>query len=187
HGATWTPNPANVRICLTKLDPRQRGLFAAAWTLGYVATQARSGVERIAMGAGTGPLGIIHRKDEHAQPWFDALTSPAVFPAFHVVSGLKHGTGQKLVQVDCSDSQKVQCFAYRGAKGVTLWVANLTADKQVVNLAGVKGATFAGVLDESNFVEACTDPRGFQAKCSALKGKSISLGSYAVAFLSIND
>jgi len=187
HGATWTPNPANVRICLTKLDPRQRGLFAAAWTLGYVSTMARAGVERIALGAATGPLGVIYRKDDHAQPWFDALGSPAVFPAFHVISGLTHGTGQNLVKVDCSDPQKVQCLAYRGAQGVTLWLANLTADKQVVNMAGLKATTYAGMLDESSFVEACTDPRGFQAKYTTLKGKSLSLDSYAVAFLSIND
>src|SRR5262245_27674260 len=187
HGATWTPNPANVRICLTKIDPRQRGLFAAAWTLGYVATLARSRVDAIALGAATGPLGIIHRKDEHTQPWYDGLAKPAVFPAFHVISGLTHGVGQKIVDVACSDSQKVQCLAYRGTKGVTLWLANLTADKQVVNLAGLKGATFAGMLDEQSFVRATTDPRGFQATYAALNGKSISLASYGVAFLSIND
>ena len=187
HGATWTPNPANVRICLSKLDPRQRGLFAAAWTLGYVATLARSRVDAIALGAATGPLGIIHRKDDHAQPWYDALAKPAVFPAFHVISGLTHGVGQKIVDVTCSDSQKVQSLAYRRAKGVTLWLANLTADKQVVNLSGLKSATFAGMLDEQGFVKATTDPRGFQATYAALKGKSISLASYGVAFLSIND
>src|SRR5579859_6463372 len=55
HGATWTPNPDNQRVCLTKLDPRQRGLFAAAWTLGYVAALAPTGVEAISLGAPTGP------------------------------------------------------------------------------------------------------------------------------------
>jgi hypothetical protein len=187
HGATWTPNPANVRICLTKLDPRQRGLFGAAWTLGYVATLARAGVERIAMGAPTGPLGIIYRKDEHGQPWYDRLSGPAVFPAFHVVSGLTHGAGQKMVNVACSDLQKVQCLAYRGAKGVTLWLANLGPEKQSVNLAGLNRPTFAGMLDETNFVKATTDPRGFQSMYESFKGGSITLGGYAVAFLSIND
>jgi D-apionolactonase len=187
HGATWTPNPDNVRVCLTKFDPRQRGLFGAAWTLGYVATLAHAGVERIAMCAPTGPLGVIYRKLEHAQPWYDRLSGPAVFPVFHVLSGLAHGSGQKLVSVACSDSQKVQCLAYRGTRGVTLWLANLTADEQTVTLAGVKGPTFVGTLDESNFVKATTDPRRFQAMYQPLKGRSITLGSYAVAFLSIND
>jgi len=187
HGATWTPNPGNVRVCLTKFDPRQRGLFGAAWTLGYVATLAQAGVERIAMGTPTGPLGVIYRKHELAQPWYDKLARPAVYPAFHVMSGLAHGSGQKMVNVASSDAQKVQCLAYRGAKGVTLWLANLTADEQSVSLAGVNGPTFVGMLDETRFVRATTDPRGFQAMYEPLKGKSLTLGSYAVAFLSIND
>jgi hypothetical protein len=187
HGATWTPNPDNVRICLTKLDPRQRGLFGAAWTLGYVAMLARSGVDAIALGAATGPLGIIYRKDEHRQPWFDALETPAVFPAFHVVSRLTQAAGRKLVNVDCSDGQKVQCFAYRGAKGVTLWLANLTSERQVVNVAGLQGAAFVRVVDEATFGEATTDPRGFQANASPLQGNTIALGSYAVATASVDD
>ncbi len=95
HGATWTPNPDNVRVCLTKLEPRQRGLFGAAWTLGYIATFARTGIEAISMGAPTGPLGIIYRKADHKQPWYDQLSGPAVFPVYHVISGLTRGAGQK--------------------------------------------------------------------------------------------
>lgn len=187
HGATWTPNPGNVRVCLTKLEPRQRGLFAAAWTLGYVATFASTGIEAISLGAPTGPLGIIYRKAEHRQPWYDQLSRPAVFPAFHVIAGLTRGAGQKRVIAESSDSARVQTLAYRGKKGTTLWLANLTADRQAVTLAGMKGAAFAGVLDESSFVKATTDPEAFQESWKPLKGNSLELGAYAVAFLSIND
>ena len=187
HGATWTPNPANLRVCLTKLDPRQRALFGAAWTLGYIATFARTGVESIAMGAPTGPLGIIYRKADHKQPWYDTLSGPAVFPAFHVIAGLTRGAGQKLVAAESSDPAKVQALAYRGKRGTTLWLANLTADRQSVNLDGAKGALFAGVLDEASFVRATTDPEAFQESWKPLKGPGLELGPYAVAFLSIND
>jgi hypothetical protein len=187
HGATWTPNPDNVRICLTKLDPRQRALFGAAWTLGYVATFARTDVESIALGAPTGPLGIVYRKAEHRQPWYDALARPAVFPAFHVVAGLTRGAGQKLVAADSSDPAKVQCLAYRGRKGTTLWLANLTAKEQAVALSGFRGAAFAGILDEGSFVRATTDPEAFQDAWKPLRGNGLTLGPYAVAFLSLND
>lgn len=187
HGASWTPNPENLRVCLTKLDPRQRGLFAAAWALGYVATFAPTGIEAIALGAPTGPLGIIYRKSQHRQPWYDQLSRPAVFPAFHVIAGLTRGAGQKRVNVECSDPAKVQGLAYRNRKGTTLWLANLTADRQVVNLAGIKGDAFAGVLDESSFVKAATDPEAFQESWKPLHGHSLELGAYAVAFLSLND
>jgi len=100
---------------------------------------------------------------------------------------LARGAGQKMVAVTSSDPQRVQCLAYRGARGITLWLANLSAKKQVVNVSGIRDATYAGFLDEASFVQASTDPRGFQATYQPVKGKSITLGSYAVAFLSIND
>lgn len=187
HGATWTPNPDNVRVCLTKMDPRQRGLFAAAWTLGYVATLARSGIDTLSMGAPTGPLGYIYRKAEHRQPWFDPLTVPAVMPAYHVVSGLTRAAGCKLLEARSSDEQKVQCLAYRAQNGTTLWLANLTAGNQAVRLAGLKGGAMAGVLDEDSFVQAVTDPLAFQVRWKPLPGKSIELGPYAVAFLAVAD
>jgi D-apionolactonase len=186
HGATWTPNPDNVRVCLTKLEPRQRGLFAAAWTLGYIATFARTGIEAIATGAPTGPLGIVYRKAEHKQPWYDQLSGPAVFPAYHIISGLTRGAGQKRVETESSDSAKVQSLAYRGPGGTTLWLANLTAENQSVKLSGAKGAIFGVTLDEDSFVRATTDLQGFQKSWKSMK-HALTLKPYAVAIISIND
>ena len=73
HGASFTPNPNNQRVCLAKMDPRMRGLFGAAWLLGYIATLARTGIEALTIGAPSGPLGIIYRRSADAQP--------ACFPA----------------------------------------------------------------------------------------------------------
>ncbi len=184
HGATWTPNPDNVRVCLTKLEPRQRGLFAAAWTLGYIATFARTGVEAIAMGAPTGPLGLIYRKAEHAQPWYDQLEREAVFPVFHVVSGLTQGAGRKLVAAQSADPAKVQCLAYRSPGGTTLWLANLTADPQPVRLSGAKGALFGTALDEDSFVHATANPHAFQQTWKPMSD-TLTLKAYAVAVISI--
>ena len=36
YGASIPPNPDDRRVCLARNDPRQRGLFNAAWTLGYI-------------------------------------------------------------------------------------------------------------------------------------------------------
>ena len=90
HGATYSENPYNQRICLSKMDPRQRGLFAAAWTLGYVATLAQAGVDRISMAAPTGPLGVIYRRTDYAQPYFDELpakqSAAAVYSVYHLLA-----------------------------------------------------------------------------------------------------
>ncbi len=186
HGATFTPNPDNQRVCLAKMDPRMRGLFGAAWLLGYVATLARSGVEAVTIGAPTGPLGIIYRKTDYAQPGYDELATPAVYPSFHVVSGLTPGAGAKLVDAACSNPQKVQALAYRAkGGGTTLWLANLTVQNQEVQIAGNStGAMVGALLDEANFEQATTHPREFQKSWKPL-GRKIVLGPYAVAILGI--
>jgi hypothetical protein len=93
-----------------------------------------------------------------------------------------------LVKAESSDSQKVDCIAYR-AKGATLlWVANLTADGQSVTLAGHEGAAvFASTLDEDSFGKATTDPRGFQAGWKPAKDGKLKLKPYGVAVVCVND
>ena len=189
HGKTYTPNPNNERICLVKMDPRQRALFSAAWTLGYIATFAGTDVESVCVGAPTGPLGIIYRKTDYAQPYYDMLSGPGVYPAYHVIAGLTRAAGQPLVSAQSSDSAKVQCLAFRGQAGTTLLAANLTADPQAVSLRGLSGGPVFGVmLDEDSFQRATSDPIGFQSSYKPLKDTSkLMLKAYAVAILSIND
>ena len=109
-----------------------------------------------------------------------------MFPAYHVISGLTRGAGQKLVDTNSSDSAKVQTLAYKGSAGTTLWLANLTAENQSVKLSGARGAIFGTTLDEDSFVSATTDPRGFQQSWKAMKD-ALTLKPYAVAVISIND
>jgi len=188
HGKTFTPNPDNERVCLARMDPRQRGLFGASWTLGYFATFARTNVESFAVGAPTGPLGIIYRKTDYPQPYYDQLSGPPVYPVYHVVSGLTHGAGRKLVYAESTDAAKVQCLAYRGEGGTTLWVANLTAKDQTVAIHGAKGTVYGNTLDEQSFARATTDPRAFQATYGMVKDPArLKLQPYAVAILSVND
>ena len=68
YGKAPAPNPGNGRVCLATMDPRQRGLFNAAWTLAYAAACARGGIEALAFGAPTGPFGHIYRRTGYAQP-----------------------------------------------------------------------------------------------------------------------
>ena len=85
-----------------------------------------------------------------------------------------------------SDSQKIECLAYRGRGGTTLWLANLTAEVQAVRIAGATGVVFGTTLDEDSFENATTDPRGFQKSWKPMKN-AVTLKPYAVAILSIND
>jgi len=187
HGKTFTPNPNNERICLVKTDPRQRGLFGAAWTLGYLASFAPTGVEAVSLGAPTGPLGVIYRKSDARQPYYDALGGSAVYPAFHVIAGLTRAAGAKLVDVASSDDASVRCLAYR-AKGATLlWLANMTAEDQAVSIAHAGAEMFGVTLDETTFEPATADPRAFQKGWKGLAAPKLTLRAYAVAVVCIND
>jgi hypothetical protein len=57
------------------VDPRQRSLFGAAWTLGSIAALARGGAASATYFATTGPGGVM---DEHA----------VVYPVYHVLAWL---------------------------------------------------------------------------------------------------
>jgi hypothetical protein len=187
HGKTFTPNPNNERICLVRMDPRQRGLFGAAWTLGYVSSLAPTGVETVSLGAPTGPLGIVHRAGEAKQPHYDGLGRNAVYPAYHVVAGLTRAAGARLVAATSSDDTRVRCLAYRAQGATLLWLANMTAQDQAVNVAHAGASPFGIVLDETSFERATTDPTAFQAGVEALPTAALALRAYAVALICIND
>ena len=187
YGPTTTPNPDNQRICLAKSDPRQRGLFGAAWTLGYVASLAPTGVDAVSLGAPSGPLGLIHRRAEAALPYYDALAGTAVYPAYHVVAGLTRAAGAPLVAAASSDAASVRCLAYRAAGSTLLWLANMTAQAQQVRVKHAGARPFGIVLDEVSFERATTAPAAFQAGVRPLDLHELQLGAFAVALVCIND
>jgi D-apionolactonase len=203
YGKGVTPNPGNERICFVKADPRQRGLFGAAWMLGYVASLVTSskgstasdlGIEAISFGAPTGPLGIIHRRGDSAVPYYDAAAgasaapvAPAVYPAYHVFAGLARASGAARVQVDSSDDAALRCLAYRTQGATLLWLANTTARKQQVRVVHAGGKAMGIVLDEASFARATTDPAGFQGDPQPLDLSRLVLAAYAVALVCITD
>jgi hypothetical protein len=187
HGKTFTPNPNDERLCLVRSDPRQRGLFGAAWVLGYVASLAPTGVEAVTLGTPTGPLGIIHRAGEARRPYYDALGRSAVYPAYHVIAGLARGAGAPLVAATSSADARVRCLAYRAPGATLLWLANMTAQEQSVGVAHAGAAPFGIVLDETSFEQATTDPAAFQAGVEPLDLSNLALRPYAVALVCIDD
>jgi hypothetical protein len=186
YGASTAPNPNNNRVCLARMDPRQRGLFGAAWTLGYVAAFAYGGVEVVTMGAPTGPAGMIYRRTDYPQPYFDELKRPAVYPLYHVIAGVGSALGHKLVATKASEPAAIASLAYRGGKGPVLWLANLTATAQTVKIGGLgKAAMALHLLDEDSFQTATTDPALLEKPGKKLRSAgSLRLGPYAVARLS---
>ena len=184
HGATASENPNNLRVCLAKMDPRQRGLFSAAWTLGYVSTLARAGVAAISMAAPTGPLGLIYRETEFTQPFYDDLEGASVYPVFHTLSALASASGNRLWDVQSSDPAKLACLGWVSKNDKVVMLANLTAEAITVGLPDIPADATLGLLDENSFIAATTKPKLFRQAGQPLgEGKQLELRPYAVAYV----
>jgi hypothetical protein len=185
YGTTTEANPANVRIAFAQQDSRQRGLFGAAFALGYFCRAVEAGIDSVCLGAPTGPFGLIYRRSGYSQPWFDEQPEPAVYPLFHPIMALAAAYGAPAFSVKSSDPKRVLGLAYeRGKQRRLLWLANLTADRQVVHVPGeLAGSTAVRQLDAVSASAAVLDPAGFAAGGRPMSGSVLTLWPYAVAAL----
>jgi hypothetical protein len=173
-------NPENGRSTMVRMDPRHRALFGAAWTLGSIAEAAKAGLAAITPAAVAGELGIVHRRLPYAQPWFDDLDRPAVFPIYHVIAGLAPAAGQPLLEAISEDPARIVVLAHRQTGGATcLWLANLLDQPQRVALTGLEDARIAR-LDESTFAAAATDPSFLKTQRDAPASQAIEIGAYGI-------
>ncbi|HVZ00350.1 MAG TPA: hypothetical protein VHA35_12640 [Dongiaceae bacterium] len=185
YGASTPDNPNNERVCLSKIDPRQRGLFGAAWSVGYLAAWAKGALDMVTLGATTGPSGLVYRKTDHAQPYFDALSGTAVYPMYHVLADLAKASGARQIATTVSAESAAAALAYRGKDGTVLWLANLTPRPQTVKVTGFAGPAKVAVLDEGSFAKATTDTAFLEKSGKRIaKVGNIALRPYAVTRIS---
>ncbi len=180
YGAAAKANPGNIRQAMNWNDPRQRGLLGAAWNLGYVADFATGGAAAIALGAATGPFGLVASAADFGQDWFD--DHGGVFPAFHVLRGLARLRSAPLLGLDLAPSGPVAGLAAHVKDGVEIWVANTgPTPVKVVVPPLAQGA----ILDFGTFAEAAADPV-YMDRLHALHSP-LGLDAFAVARILIGN
>ena len=118
YGPAPLLNPAGVRLAMSGADPRQRGLFNAAWTLGYIARFAVGGAARIAVSAPVGAFGIID--------------TDGPLPVFQVIRGCASLRGATLFALRTTCEQDLLALLASTPDRRELWLANLTPRAQVV-------------------------------------------------------
>jgi hypothetical protein len=186
YGTGPTPNPDNRRVCMAEMDPRQRGLFGAAWTVGYLAAFAASGAEAIVLGTATGPRGAIHRRLDQPMPWFDEGSGRRIYPLFHVIAAAAAASGAEVLGARSSAPRRVAALGWREAKTARLLVANLTAETQRVALSGAGAAgAECRLLDAAAFAAATAGPDWPKRPATPLAGGRLELSPYAVAFVTL--
>ncbi|WP_201747149.1 hypothetical protein [Glaciimonas sp. PCH181] len=156
YGSRTMPNPDGQRIPMASSDPRQQGLFGAAWLLGYAAQVADAGLEVLTLGALMGPLGLLgHNHDQEPASDHDHSSDNTLrrYPAFHIVAGLAKLAEATLIACDTTQPDKILAIAGVDRLGqTTLWIANLTASRQTYRINGAIPARrpVVRILDEKN-------------------------------------
>jgi D-apionolactonase len=185
YGDAPSANPHNGRVGLAEVDPRQRGLFGAAWYLGYAATVAPLGILELVLSASVGPFGIVHIPQPFVQPWYDGLAAPAVYPVFHVISELARAAGSPLITTRVSDPSRLAALAWSEGDHPRLALANLSAERQLVQLEGWAEAPVRGrILDADSFKRATLDWLEFRKESQPLDDHGeLALPPYSIALI----
>ena len=186
YGAAPIDNIDNRRIAMAVNDPRQRGLFGAAWNLGLLAHAARAGVEAIALSAPTGPSGLVYRPLNYPQPWFDQR-GRGVFPIYHVLAGIAPAAGDPRLETRSSDASSAEALAWWDGDTTVLWLANLTDQPQEVRIEGLAGDEGeVARLDGAQFV-ALSDAGGFEQTVRSERLSPLMLAAYAVVRIRVRN
>lgn len=179
YGRATSPNPGNRRVCLSRIDPRQRGLFNAAWTLGYVAAVAREGVAAVALGAPTGEFGHFYRRSDFQQSWYDEQDGALVFPSYHVMAGLSQLSGAELLKVDLP--RGIDAVAARKGGHTIIWLANLTGQVIQIRLDGLPAVKRMSMLSAETFERAARDTRFIESHAAAMLSDQVKMEAYSLA------
>ncbi|MGP2516920.1 hypothetical protein [Yersinia sp. 2545 StPb PI] len=183
YGEGPVVNPNSARVGLAANDPRQRGLFAAAWHVGYAAVIAKYGIDSLVLAAPTGPFGVISTKQRYARQWWDEQSQGSVYPLFHVVADLASASGKPRLEVT-SSNEKLAVIGWQENRENILLIANLASEPVNVTVADVD-LVKVRILDVAHSEQAALSPQLFRQASEARDiGQGISLDAYAVARIS---
>lgn len=138
YGATEPQNPGWTRMPLADRDPRQRGLYGAAWTVGFAAAAVDAGAAAVSLHATHGHLGIAEE---------DGLR-----PCFHALAALSRASGRPRVALSLPMGFSGLAWTQDDGTPVAL-VANLTDRPLAMPVAGI-----GRVLQAASASEARRDP-----------------------------
>ncbi len=170
-------NAPEAREGMAARDPRQRGLFAAAWTVGYLTAIARFAPERFAFGAPVGPFGLISTRQDHARPFWDDLPEGALYPLYHVARHISAAAGGALLEAEIRD-ETARLFWRHGGRREAL-IANLTSRPRALPAADFS-RPLVSLLDAASLERFSHDP---EASAPQAKDLPAELDAYAVCAL----
>jgi len=178
YGSDVMENSLQNRIAMAGADPRQRGLFAAAWAVGAVAATEGHKVLSLGLSGLVGPLGAIHRREAWAQPGYQESRTVLVYPIFHVVRFMSEmGGAPRLLMRSAGNG--IVGVASQDHSGIRLIIANLGTD---ISRVSFPHDAEIRCLNADNFQSAIHDPQ-WLVTGEADRGTDVELTPLDVAFV----
>ena len=162
------PSDGTRRIALARQDPRSRGLFAAAWLLGYVAELAASDVDAITLMSVSGASGVTDRRGRAIHR----------FPTFHALQCLQ-GV-QRLLAVRVSDPSRLAALAVQRDGAWELLLANLASSRTEVVLPN-GAAHDVTVLDARSWASESATMLAWRTTPTHRSRPRVTLDAYSLA------
>jgi hypothetical protein len=149
YGTHTVDNPDGRRVTMAAIDPRSRAQFGAAWLLGYAAQIAPACIDVLTLGPLTGPRGLI-----------DADNGTR-YPAFEIAAALARIAGEPMIACRSTAPDRVLALGASDAHGPrTLWIANLSATRQICRVDGLDASSAAVELPPYGCVQLDWDGQG---------------------------
>jgi hypothetical protein len=178
YGSGVVENVQQNRVAMAGADPRQRGLFAAAWAVGAVAATEGHGVSSLALSALAGPFGAIYWRETWPQPGYQESGTAMVYPIFHVLRFLSAmGGAARLSMRSAGDG--IAGVASRDHSQIRLMIANLGTNAASVQLP--RDAEIR-ILNADSFQSAIYDPHWLDTG-QATHGSNVALTPLSIAFI----
>ncbi|HLV32208.1 MAG TPA: hypothetical protein VKY57_11615 [Chitinispirillaceae bacterium] len=133
-------------------DPRQKGLFCAAWTLGCLIYCIKGGVSSLTFFETTGDGGLM------------PADGKSVFPVYHVLANFREMNNAFAQICISSDPSRLACVVLYKGISMLMLLANLTDTPQHVTIFNLPGSINIVNLDENSFDEAVEFPLQWRCK-----------------------
>lgn len=185
YGAAVADNLGQVRQAMAIFDPRQRGLFGAAFAVGVLAASESHSVDCLALAAPSGPFGIISEEQPVPRPYFDDTPAACVYPIFHVIRAAAAMQGKSRYAIE-NLSQGLQGVAAKDGRSVRLMIANLGHSPEQLILPGSPERSTIHILDVSTFETAVYSADWLDGG-TAPTGGIVQLDPYAILFATMAE
>jgi hypothetical protein len=161
------------RLALAKEDPRCRGLYGAAWSLGYVAQlAAMAGVDAITLMSLSGASGILGLAGGGA-----VRRNPTYFVLERLMGPAR------VCNVSVSEPQRIAAAALSRKTGRELLLANLTGEAIDIQLDGWAASCGISIMDADAWRTTFSVADPWDAARRGMENSRLRLEAYAVASL----